>query len=41
MAVIDQLCDDQQRAKIMPALMKLEKTISFGLTEPENGSDAA
>ena len=25
----------------MPSLVSLEKTISFGLTEPENGSDAS
>lgn len=41
MAVVDALGDDTQRAKLLPDLLSLEKTISFGLTEPTNGSDAS
>ena len=41
MAVVDALGDDEQRAKLLPDLIALKKTISFGLTEPTNGSDAS
>ena len=41
MAVVDALGDEEQRAKILPDCIKLDKTICFGLTEPNNGSDAS
>ena len=41
MAVVDALGDDTQRAKLLPDLLSLKKHISFGLTEPTNGSDAS
>ena len=41
MAVVDALGDDEQRARILPDCIKLDKTICFGLTEPSNGSDAS
>ena len=41
MAVINELCSEAQRARLMPQLLSLEKTISFGLTEPAGGSDAS
>ena len=41
MAVVDALGDDEQRARILPDCIKLDKTICFGLTEPTNGSDAS
>ena len=41
MAVVDALGDDTQRANLLPDLIKLDKHISFGLTEPTNGSDAS
>ena len=41
MAVVDALGDDDQRARLLPDLIRLDKTISFGLTEPTNGSDAS
>eukprot|EP00354_Favella_ehrenbergii_P008945 CAMPEP_0170463188 /NCGR_PEP_ID=MMETSP0123-20130129/8400_1 /TAXON_ID=182087 /ORGANISM="Favella ehrenbergii, Strain Fehren 1" /LENGTH=130 /DNA_ID=CAMNT_0010728571 /DNA_START=325 /DNA_END=717 /DNA_ORIENTATION=+ len=41
MAVVDHLGDDEQRAKMLPDLIALKKSISFGLTEPTNGSDAS
>ena len=41
MAVVDALGDDDQRARLLPDLIRFDKTISFGLTEPTNGSDAS
>ena len=41
MAVVDELADDSQRARLLPKMIKFKKTISFGLTEPTNGSDAS
>ena len=41
MAVVDALGDEAQRARILPDLIKFDKNISFGLTEPTNGSDAS
>lgn len=41
MAVVDALGDEAQRARFLPDLIKLDKIISFGLTEPTNGSDAS
>ena len=40
-AVVDALGDEEQRARILPDCIKLDKTICFGLTEPTNGSDAS
>lgn len=41
MAVVDALGDDTQRAKYLPGLIQFDQSISFGLTEPTNGSDAS
>jgi len=41
MSVLDQLADEEQKKRLMPDLMALNKFISFGLTEPSNGSDAS
>ena len=41
MAVVDALGDDEQRARLLPDMISLDKTICFGLTEPTNGSDAS
>lgn len=41
MAVVNELGDDEQKNKFLPDLATWKKTISFGLTEPENGSDAS
>ena len=40
-AVVDALASDEQRARLMPELLSLDKLISFGLTEPSGGSDAS
>ena len=40
-AVVNGLGDEAQKARLLPGLISLDKTISFGLTEPENGSDAS
>ena len=40
MAVVDSLGNEEQRARILPDCMSLKKIMSFGLTEPEYGSDA-
>lgn len=40
MAVIDKLGDDEQRARFLPDCLTLKKIVSFGLTEPDYGSDA-
>ena len=40
MAVIDYLGNEEQRARILPDGIALKKILSFGLTEPEYGSDA-
>ena len=40
-AVVDALGDDDQRARILPSLILMEKYISFGLTEPSGGSNAS
>ena len=39
-AVFEACCDDEQKARFLPELIKLNKISCFGLTEPENGSDA-
>ena len=40
MAVIDYLGNEEQRARILPDGIAMKKILSFGLTEPEYGSDA-
>lgn len=40
MAVVDMLGSEEQRAKILPDAIALRKIMSFGLTEPDYGSDA-
>ncbi|MEL6505716.1 MAG: acyl-CoA dehydrogenase family protein [Pseudomonadota bacterium] len=39
--MIDTFGDDDQRARVLPALMSMEKIASYCLTEPGSGSDAA
>lgn len=39
-SVIEKLGSEEQKQKLMPDLIQLKKLISFGLTEPANGSDA-
>jgi alkylation response protein AidB-like acyl-CoA dehydrogenase len=41
MAVIDYLGNEEQRARILPDCIQLKKILSFGLTEPDYGSDAS
>ena len=38
--VIDALGDDAQRERILKETMNMDKFVSFGLTEPDYGSDA-
>lgn len=40
MAVIDYLGSEEQRARLLPDCIALKKVCSFGLTEPDYGSDA-
>ena len=40
MAVIDALGDEEQKARLLPPGIRFEKIFCFGLTEPDNGSDA-
>jgi len=40
MSVIDVQGDEEQKARMLPPAMKNEKICCFGLTEPNNGSDA-
>lgn len=40
MAVVDLLGSEEQRQRILPDGMALKKILSFGLTEPDFGSDA-
>lgn len=40
LAVIDYLGNEEQRARILPDGIQFKKILSFGLTEPEYGSDA-
>ena len=40
-SVINILADEEQRARLLPDAIALEKICSFGLTEPDNGSDAS
>jgi len=41
MDVVDQLGDEEQRARMLPDMIALKKITCFGLTEPQNGSDAS
>lgn len=41
MAVVDVLGDDEQRKRILTPAMNFDKILCFGLTEPQNGSDAS
>ena len=41
MAVIDALGSEEQKERFLSQGMKFEKILSFGLTEPDNGSDAS
>ena len=36
----DALGDEEQKERILGGTINMDKTISFGLTEAENGSDA-
>jgi alkylation response protein AidB-like acyl-CoA dehydrogenase len=40
MAVVDLLGNEEQRQRILPDGIQLKKILSFGLTEPDFGSDA-
>lgn len=40
-ACIKALANEEQKARILPKAATLESIISFGLTEPEYGSDAS
>lgn len=39
-AVYDHCCDQEQKDRFLPDLISLKKIACFGLTEPDNGSDA-
>ena len=41
LAVINALGDEEQKARLLPPGINFEKVYSFGLTEPDNGSDAS
>lgn len=41
MAVIEALGDEEQKDRLLPKGINFEKIFSFGLTEPQNGSDAS
>lgn len=41
MAVVDTLGDDEQKKRILTPAMNFDKILCFGLTEPDNGSDAS
>ena len=41
MAVIDALGDDEQKERLLTKGMNFDKIFCFGLTEPDNGSDAS
>ena len=40
-SVVEALGDDEQKARILPAAINFDRILSFGLTEPLNGSDAS
>lgn len=39
-AVIDALGDEEQRKRLLGETLNMDKICCFGLTEPDNGSDA-
>lgn len=39
-AVYEHCCSEEQKARFLPDLISLKKFSCFGLTEPDNGSDA-
>jgi len=41
MSVVDVLGDDEQRKRILTPAMNFDRILCFGLTEPNNGSDAS
>jgi len=41
MAVVDVLGDEEQRERLLKPAMNFDKILCFGLTEPDNGSDAS
>lgn len=41
MAVVNTLGDEEQKKRILTPAMNLERILCFGLTEPDNGSDAS
>lgn len=41
MAVVDVLGDEEQRKRILTPAVNFDRILSFGLTEPDNGSDAS
>ena len=40
-AVINALGDEEQRKRLLTETINMDKVTSFGLTEPQNGSDAS
>ena len=40
LTVVDKLGSEEQKKRLLPDLIMLKKYICFGLTEPNNGSDA-
>ena len=40
-AVVHELGDDEQKDRILSETINMDKLICFGLTEPNNGSDAS
>lgn len=40
-SVVDKLGSEEQRKRLLPELVALDKIICFGLTEPDYGSDAS
>ena len=40
MSVVEKLGSEEQKKKILPDVVLFKKFICFGLTEPDNGSDA-
>mmetsp|Transcript_19714 Transcript_19714/g.26669 ORF Transcript_19714/g.26669 Transcript_19714/m.26669 type:complete len:119 (+) Transcript_19714:392-748(+) len=41
MMVINELGDEEQKERLLPKGISFEKFFCFGLTEPDNGSDAS
>ena len=40
-AVVEALGDDEQRGRVLTETINMDKFISFGLSEPNHGSDAS